>query len=64
MALMRALRDDARFADLPIVAVSALAMPGDAARILEAGADRYLPKPVRLAELARTIEELLSTRAG
>ena len=45
---------------LPIVAVTALAMPGDREHCLEAGADEYLSKPVGLRELHTVIQRRLS----
>jgi CheY-like chemotaxis protein len=52
----RRLRSDVRTADIPVIALTALAMPGDRERCLEAGADAYLSKPVRLRELAELVE--------
>jgi CheY-like chemotaxis protein len=46
-------------ADTPIIALTALAMPGDEERCLEAGADAYLSKPVRLRDVVQIIEAYL-----
>jgi CheY-like chemotaxis protein len=55
------LRTDPRFAATPIIALTALAMPGDRERCLSAGASEYLTKPVSLKGLAEMINKLLET---
>jgi CheY-like chemotaxis protein/anti-sigma regulatory factor (Ser/Thr protein kinase) len=58
---IRRLRAGTRFATTPIIALTALAMPGDRERCLDAGANEYMSKPVSLKSLAKTIEMLLNT---
>jgi len=46
-------------AEVPIVAVTALAMPGDRERCLAAGASAYISKPVSLSKLVELIDTQL-----
>jgi CheY-like chemotaxis protein len=58
--IMRQLKQDPRYADLPIVAVTSYALPGDRERFLEAGFDAYLPKPIRREQVWEEIQGRLS----
>jgi PAS domain S-box-containing protein len=49
---------DSLVAQVPIVAVTALAMPGDRERCLTAGANFYLTKPVNLKQLHEIIRQV------
>jgi len=42
-----------------VIALTAAAMTADRKRFADAGFYRYMTKPVRVAELIRTLEELL-----
>ncbi len=59
---IRKLRADSRFSSTPIIALTALAMPGDRERCLKAGANEYFSKPVSLKELNKTMEALLAKK--
>ena len=59
---IRALADPA--SQTPILAVTAEAMPEDAARCLSAGMDGHLAKPVTQAKLYAAIDETLSAAAS
>ena len=56
------LRSNVEFATIPIVALTALAMPGDRERCLLAGATEYMSKPVSLKSLKRMIETFLQVQ--
>jgi signal transduction histidine kinase/CheY-like chemotaxis protein len=58
---IRHIRDDARLSHLPIIALTALAMPGDRETCLQAGANEYLSKPVNLKHLVTVIESQLAS---
>jgi CheY-like chemotaxis protein len=55
----RRIRADASLVSIPIIAVTALAMPGDRERCLDAGANDYLSKPVQLKQLVQMIAQFL-----
>jgi CheY-like chemotaxis protein len=53
-----------RFADLPVIAVTARAMPEDRAKSLASGATDYITKPVDTEELLSCMERCLADSAA
>ncbi|WP_254666736.1 ATP-binding protein [Streptomyces sp. WMMB 714] len=56
---IRRLRADPRTAHLPVIALTAQAMPGDSEQSMAAGASAYVPKPVVIEQLLGTVLSLL-----
>ncbi len=61
-AVVRRIRENPRFAALPVLAVTAYAMQGDREKILNSGFDGYLSKPVNWAVLEEEMNRLLKER--
>ncbi|MCC6607199.1 MAG: response regulator [Anaerolineae bacterium] len=60
LTVTQRLRAMSEFEATPIVALTALAMPGDRERCLAAGANEYLAKPVSLKKLTGIMNQLLA----
>jgi signal transduction histidine kinase/ActR/RegA family two-component response regulator len=56
---LQILREDPETSHIPVIALSANAMPRDIAKGLEAGFFRYLTKPIQIKEFMRTLNEAL-----
>src|SRR5579862_7487419 len=59
-AVLQRLRENPDFAELPVIAVTAYAMKFDRERILSAGFDGYVSKPISAAALLGEVEALLN----
>ena len=60
---IRHIRSDKQSRTTPIIALTALAMPGDREKCLAAGANAYMSKPVSLRNLSEIIKTLLNEEA-
>jgi signal transduction histidine kinase/ActR/RegA family two-component response regulator len=60
----RGIRRNHRFADLPVVFLTAKAMPGDRESALAAGASDYITKPVDLDELIELMARWVNGESG
>lgn len=63
LTVTRQLKADAETADIPIIALTAHAMPDDRAKTLDAGCCSYISKPINyrpfLAEISRVLNSTL-----
>jgi len=57
------LRADAATAAIPVVAVTASVMPQDRNKIMEAGFDAYIGKPINLKEFLDTVRNMLEKQS-
>jgi len=60
LTLAREIRNNQELGCIPIIAITALAMPGDRQRCLDAGCDDYLTKPVSCDRLAQLLKKHLT----
>jgi CheY-like chemotaxis protein len=63
-AVIREVRQRPELADLPIIAVTSLAMPGDRERLLSIGFQGYLSKPIDTRTFGAAIEAYLKSAEG
>ncbi len=63
-AATRALRQDPRWRNLPVIAMTANAMAGDREAVLAAGMNDHVAKPIRVEELFGALTRWVPARAG
>lgn len=64
LQLAREIRSNPAYRHVPLVAMTAHALKGDEERILAAGVDRYLAKPIDTRRLSGLVDELLRKGRG
>jgi len=64
LEVVKKIRQEAAFADLPVVAVTAFAMDCDREKAMAAGFTSYLTKPIRAATLRLEVQHLLGVARG
>lgn len=59
LTLTKILRSNQKTKDIPIIAVTAYAMKGDKERVLDAGCDAYISKPIDTRELPMIVANMI-----
>lgn len=60
----RRMREKLELDEIPIIGLTALAMPGDRERCIEAGMNDYLSKPIKLQELLQVVKKYQLIKKG
>jgi len=60
LSAARLIKADITTGDIPIVATTAYAMKDDEEKVMEAGCNGYITKPIDIQVLLRTVEKFLS----
>jgi two-component system cell cycle response regulator DivK len=63
-ATLRQIHESLALTTLPVLAVTAYAMQGDRERVMAAGFDGYLSKPINVDSLVQEIERLLARKSS
>jgi len=61
MEACRIIRKDPHLSYIPIIALTAFAMPGDKEKILASGFDEYMAKPFNYRDFLKLVERLLNS---
>ena len=61
LEVLRFMRREPKLENIPVILVSAKSMPSDIKIGMDAGASRYLTKPVSFLELKKAVDELAPT---
>ena len=64
VAALGLLRADPKTQNIPAIAVTASAMPGDIQRFKNAGFDTYQTKPIRVKDFIEAVQKVLDRSKG
>ncbi len=62
--LLAKLRSREEWKRIPVIAITAYAMPGDQERIIEAGFDGYIAKPLSVMELVDDLQAVIAAKVN
>jgi two-component system, cell cycle response regulator DivK len=57
---LQALKDDARIAHIPVIALTAHAMPGDRERVMKVGFKGYISKPIQVLSFVDEVRNIVA----
>ncbi len=60
--LLSKIRSIESLQNVPVVAVTGLAQPGDEQKLLSSGFDGYMPKPINVASFVSDIEKIIENK--
>jgi signal transduction histidine kinase len=60
LEVLRRMRGDGAMAKIPVIALTAMTMPGDSEKCLNSGANAYLSKPFKLNEVLAKVREFVA----
>ncbi len=58
--ITRALKEDEDLRTIPVIGITALALRGDEEKVLDAGCDAYIPKPISVKTFLEEIKRFLN----
>lgn len=59
-AATRMIKTDSQTSSIPLIVLTAHALPGDRQRAIDSGCDEYITKPMDLLELVETVDHWMS----
>jgi CheY-like chemotaxis protein len=60
--VLKIIRADEALKAIPVITITAQVMSGDRERALDAGFDGYIPKPISVSSIVKTIQEILRSK--